>query len=49
VGLPYILKVCSFTIQMMYIVCLAGFFPGTLDVWLTSILIAEKVQFVSLL
>jgi len=22
---------------MMYIVCLAGFFPGTLDVWLTIV------------
>jgi len=35
-GLPDILKVHFFLIPMMYVLCLVGFCPGILDIWLTS-------------
>jgi len=34
-GLPDILKVRFFLIPMMYVLCLVGFCPGILDIWLT--------------
>jgi len=35
-GLPDILKVHFFLIPMMYVLCLVGFCPGILDIWLTN-------------
>ena len=35
-GLPDILKVHFFLIPMMYVLCLVGFCPGILDIWLTT-------------
>ena len=35
-GLPDILKVHFFLIPMMYVLCLVGFCPGILDIWLTK-------------
>jgi len=35
-GLPDILKVHFLLIPMMYVLCLVGFCPGILDIWLTS-------------
>jgi len=34
-GLPNIVKEYFSTVLMMYVVCLVGFFPGSLDIWLT--------------
>jgi len=34
-GLPDIVKECFFTVLMMYVLCLEGFFPGSLNIWLT--------------
>ena len=35
-GLPDILKVHFFLIPMVYVLCLVGFCPGILDIWLTK-------------
>jgi len=34
-GLPDIVKEYFSTVLMMYVVCLVGFFQGSLDIWLT--------------
>ena len=33
--LPDIVKEYFSTVLMMYVLCLVGFFPGSLDIWLT--------------
>ena len=42
-GLPDILKVHFFLIPMMYVLCLVGFCPGILDIWLTSSAVCVRV------
>jgi len=43
-GLPDILKVHFFLIPMMYVLCLVGFCPGILDIWLTIIKIISVLS-----
>ena len=40
-GLPDIVKEYFSTVLMMYVVCLVGFFPGSLDIWLTMLLVGR--------
>ena len=43
-GLPDSLKVHFFLIPMMYVLCLVGFCPAILDIWLTSAIFTVEIN-----